>query len=122
MPAYQHKSLSMVTKLRRERGFAYRIAVTFVALLAFTLQSYVTQTHIHLEAQPNLGFSISKDAASDTASKVDLPRKIVSMIDIRQATTRRTARFAKKCCTQDVSWLQRLLLCFNSPLASSSLQ
>jgi hypothetical protein len=69
MPAYQHKSLSMVTKLRRERGFAYRIAVTFVALLAFTLQSYVTQTHIHLEAQPNLGFSISKDAASDTASK-----------------------------------------------------
>lgn len=35
-------------KAMRDTGSALRFVVTFFALLAFSLQSYVTQTHIHL--------------------------------------------------------------------------
>jgi len=69
MPVYRHKFPPMSARLRRERGFAFRIVVTFVALFAFTLQSYITQTHIHIEGESAFGFVTAKNVAPDTTSK-----------------------------------------------------
>jgi hypothetical protein len=69
MPVYRHKSPPMSARLRRERSSASRIVVTFVALIAFILQSYVTQTHIHIEGESAFGFATARTVAPDTASK-----------------------------------------------------
>jgi hypothetical protein len=69
MPVYRHKSTPMSARLRRERSSASRIIVTFVAFFAFVLQSYVTQTHIHIEGESAFGFATAKTVTPDTASK-----------------------------------------------------
>jgi len=42
---FQAKSVAQRLK---PRGDAWRLAITFCALMAFAFQSYVTQTHIHM--------------------------------------------------------------------------
>jgi hypothetical protein len=51
-----------------EAGRIWRLGVTFFALLAFALQSYTTQTHIHKPALPGW-------AGIATALDLDVPAK-----------------------------------------------
>lgn len=56
-----------ISKVRRHSP-PLRLALTFVALLAFVFQSYVAQTHIHMTGQ-SLSITASADAKTAPQSK-----------------------------------------------------
>ena len=56
------------------RGHGARLAITFFALLAFTLQTYVTQTHIHGVSPVN--FAATTSALDGSAAQKHLPDKL----------------------------------------------
>lgn len=68
-PVKQVRSLkrSAVAQRRGARSPA-RLAVTLLALLAFALQSYVTQTHIHHASSVSFGLTFDAQAAKQNVS------------------------------------------------------
>jgi len=59
---------------RAPRGHGARLAITFFALLAFTLQTYVTQTHIHGASPVN--FAAAASTLDGSAAQKHLPDKL----------------------------------------------
>src|SRR6202007_91661 len=51
---------------RRRKPLPLRLYFTLFFLLTFSIQSYVTATHIHNPAAPDLGFSLSSQLADST--------------------------------------------------------
>lgn len=65
--AVKHRAKARVRTLRfKPQASALRLAITFVALIAFAFQSYVTQTHIHSAA--SIGASGPAANKADAAS------------------------------------------------------
>ncbi len=77
---------SPVAKGAAHGGSTLRFVVTFFALLAFSLQSYVTQTHIHI-------------APDKTVSYGGKSARNVCPTGSRRTATRPTVRSARKSCT-----------------------
>lgn len=59
-------AFSARTVTRTRRGLAWR-AISWILLVAFALQSYATQTHIHATPHAGEAFTIQKVTATGTA-------------------------------------------------------
>lgn len=62
MPAL--RKISSIARARRGEQSRLRLAITFLALFAFSVQSYITQTHIHLAPQQISGVAGDSKASS----------------------------------------------------------
>ena len=59
----------------RARPQLAKLALTFVALFAFLVQSFITQTHVHFSAQADAPFAVSDAGGTAAKSNTGDPRQ-----------------------------------------------